>query len=74
VPVPFFSPFRGYRTLLEVFTLAYIVVTTLMRGGQRGIALDLSDGNTAFWPLGFNAESEMLNRLSAATGKPIEGK
>jgi hypothetical protein len=36
--------------------------------------LNLADGNTEAWLLGFNAESEMLERLSAAIGKPIEGK
>jgi len=41
---------------------------------QRGIAIDLPDGHIESWPLRFDGQAEILEGLSAFSGKPVTGK
>jgi hypothetical protein len=44
------------------------------RGEVRGIALDLPDGFAEVWPLVFDAQSEIVERLAAAASQPVTGE
>lgn len=72
-----------YRPLFgQPHVIAFRKITGLRRvmtslggyGTQRGIALDLPDSYQEVWILQFDARSEILERLSAATGKPVTGE
>jgi hypothetical protein len=72
-----------YRPLFgEPHVVAFRKITGLRRvmtslggrGTQRGIALDLPDSGQEVWLLQFDAQSEILERLSKASGKPVTGE
>jgi hypothetical protein len=70
-------PFGAPRViaLQEILGLRRVATAGVTGRAVRGIALDLPNGHTEVWPLNFvEAQSEIVDRLSAATGKGVEGK
>ena len=50
------------------------VMSVTGRDATPAIAVDLTDGRTEMWLLPFVERSEIVDRLSAATGQPVTGK
>lgn len=64
-------PFSSIRNL----TRTNVTVFYLLRPSSRlGVTMTLTNGEEEVWPLDFNERDEVLRRLSAATGKTIEGR
>lgn len=70
---PFFGKPR-MGALQKIKGLRRVMTSLTGKDVRRGIAFDFPDGSTEMWPLKFNAQSEMMERLSAVTGKPVTGE
>lgn len=71
---PFGPPRRVLVTAIRELRRSPVIASMFAQTSRRpGVVMTLSGGATEAWPLDFRDREEILGRLSAITGKAIEG-